>query len=543
MLCLELPWAADKAVQQFGRVHRSNQVSGPCFKLLVTDIAAERRFVAAISRRMKQLGAMTKGDRRAALGDCDAGDLGAYDIFTRQGAEALEGLYRLQARLQERATEETKLTQAVSMMQLGQFDKRKAQAAFRNSDQASLKTFLNRLLTIPLDLQNSAFDAFTRMFEEKTMEAEVNGELDRGVRSLNDRRGDWEVVATETSREVLHKDPRTGAETYAVNVNLDTGYPWERAEAYFQRSIARSRDELEGFYQEGFWDIGRMDVRWDLEHYVLITRAPIFGSYGVVYYWLFRPTGWSNAFGGKLVTDTALLGFRQTKLRKVTLEDLGRVERGWRRQYAVSEHNCIHIQHGQRCKHRGLCQQGQRSVTASVISGNILSIIGSLQGALSCTRRHLEDHEGNAVRASGALQLTKALTQEGGRVVGIEVYDNEMASVRYTLEHMADARPSEIRESSDAELIEVLVQHVGAQPGSLATWREAHTLLARDGYVEQGGNSHRWVRQVYEGMIKERLVVKGPGGGLRPRGHEAKAQPVLQVETSDEEGGDMDFEY
>ena len=86
---IELPWAADKAIQQLGRSHRSGQVSAPIYKMVITNLGGERRFASAVSKRMASLGALTKGDRRAASGT----DMSDFDIDSVFGKRALGRVY------------------------------------------------------------------------------------------------------------------------------------------------------------------------------------------------------------------------------------------------------------------------------------------------------------------------------------------------------------------------------------------------------------------------------------------------------------------
>ena len=56
---------------------------------MTTNIGGERRFAAAVARRLQSLGALTRGDRRAASGI----DLSESNLDTAFGRSALRTMY------------------------------------------------------------------------------------------------------------------------------------------------------------------------------------------------------------------------------------------------------------------------------------------------------------------------------------------------------------------------------------------------------------------------------------------------------------------
>lgn len=186
-------WNATKAVQGFGRTHRSNQVSAPTYKLVTTDISGQARFISTIAKRLDNLGAMTKGQRQAGSGFFSAADNLESDL----AAQTLFTFYRM---LDRGAYPE--FSGRSIIRKLGLERKLYTQEGTLNieaSDMMDVSLFLNRVLSLRFDEQNALFGHFVDLLTQFTEEAEQRGELDRGMENVRADRA--ELVDEKIIRE------------------------------------------------------------------------------------------------------------------------------------------------------------------------------------------------------------------------------------------------------------------------------------------------------------------------------------------------------
>jgi predicted RNA methylase len=202
-------WRADKAVQGFGRTHRTNQASAPIFHLVTTDLDGQRRFISSIARRLGQLGALTKGQRQA-------GDQG---IFTaRDNLESTEARDALQQFFTDLMNREIKGLNPVEFerqtgLSLHERDK-EGNIVGTKANMPPITQFLNRLLSMKIAQQNAAFQAFSDRLDAVIEARQAAGVLDAGLETV---RAD---KITKQEDKTVHVSEESGAETKYVKLEL-----------------------------------------------------------------------------------------------------------------------------------------------------------------------------------------------------------------------------------------------------------------------------------------------------------------------------------
>jgi predicted RNA methylase len=213
---LEAGWKADTAIQGLGRSNRTNQAQPPLFRPIATDVKAEKRFLSTIARRLDTLGAITKGQRQTGgQGLFRADD----NLESPYGRAALRQLYLL---LFAGKVEGCSLEAFQSTTGLHLTD----QDGSLREELPPITTFLNRLLALTIDLQNTLFSVFEDLLEAKVEGARASGIYDVGVETLTAE----SLVVTD--RRTLYVHPQTGAETQVFTIRRrERNRPFTLAEA------------------------------------------------------------------------------------------------------------------------------------------------------------------------------------------------------------------------------------------------------------------------------------------------------------------------
>ncbi len=205
---LEPGWRADDAVQGFGRSHRSNQASSPTFKLVTTDLKGQMRFVSTIAKRLDQLGALTKGQRQAG----GQGMFSASDNLENSFAQdVLAVFYKdLINNRVDGISDGVKIVEKLGLKDkiLDEYGAIKPSA----QELREVNKFLNRILCLDSDEQNTVFEGYSVRLEEATESAAQAGTLDRGLENYK-----ADKISVNESKDI-RIDQSTGAATKYYNL-------------------------------------------------------------------------------------------------------------------------------------------------------------------------------------------------------------------------------------------------------------------------------------------------------------------------------------
>lgn len=201
---LEPGWRADAAIQGLGRTHRSAQASAPLFRPVTTDVRGERRFISTIARRLDALGALTRGQRQTGGQNLfDPAD----NIESEYAKNALVRWYGLlfDGKLQSTSFEEFQRRTGLRL---------ETEDGALREDLPPIQRWLNRILALPIALQNAIFDEFMGLVEARVSAAREAGTLDLGLETLPVDR--FEVKEDR----VIRTDPVSGATTHLLKLEL-----------------------------------------------------------------------------------------------------------------------------------------------------------------------------------------------------------------------------------------------------------------------------------------------------------------------------------
>jgi len=201
----QLSWSADTQMQSFGRVHRSFQATAPIIRPVTLNLAGQMRLTNAVSRRLAALGAITKGERSALGGSM----FNVEDLTDSYGVAALTATYN-GIMMGEYAN------QGVGRAVIEQMGLLNEEGDLARQNTENVDRFLNRIMALPVDIQNGIFEIFYGNYQEIIARAKETGAFDFGVEQIHAT--NLKVVGEPT---VVHTDEASGAQTKLYELEGD----------------------------------------------------------------------------------------------------------------------------------------------------------------------------------------------------------------------------------------------------------------------------------------------------------------------------------
>uniref|UniRef100_A0A8C7Q404 Protein strawberry notch homolog 1 n=1 Tax=Oncorhynchus mykiss TaxID=8022 RepID=A0A8C7Q404_ONCMY len=384
-MTLELPWSADRAIQQFGRTHRSNQVTAPEYVFLISELAGEQRFASIVAKRLESLGALTHGDRRAT----ETRDLSRFNFDNKYGRNALEIVMKSIVNLDfplvnPPSNFEGDFYKGMSRIKLKSI---RLYDSFLSSspDYNNIGKFLNRILGMAVQEQNALFQYFSDTLAAVIQNAKKNGRYDMGILDLGS--GDEKVKKME-AKKFLTPGYSTSGHVELYTVSVERGMSWEDA----THAWAEQSGPDDGFYVQVLKD--QPDVSFSTELFLV-----------------YRPNT------GKQLKLEAYADIKK-KCKKVLSDD---AKQHWMDQYQSSAEICSHAYWRGNCKKVSVglhCEVGLRCRTYYVLCGSVLSVWTKVEGVLASV-------SGTNIK----MQIVRLRTEDGQRIVGLIIPSNCVSSL------------------------------------------------------------------------------------------------------------------
>ncbi|NXS12081.1 SBNO1 protein, partial [Neodrepanis coruscans] len=229
-MTLELPWSADRAIQQFGKTHRSNQVTAPEYVFLISELAGEQRFASIVAKRLESLGALTHGDRRAT----ETRDLSRFNFDNKYGRNALEIVMKSIVNLDSPMVSPPPdfpgdffkdVRQGLIGVGLINVEDRSGILTL-DKDYNNIGKFLNRILGMEVHQQNALFQYFSDTLNAVIQNAKKNGRYDMGILDLGS--GDEKVRKADV-KKFLTPGYSTSGHVELYTISVERGMSWDEA--------------------------------------------------------------------------------------------------------------------------------------------------------------------------------------------------------------------------------------------------------------------------------------------------------------------------